>query len=162
MRQWSQTGPLKYFIISDSVVPTDSKQLSQTSGEKHPESSHQLIVRSRCLQRTITHSVLSRRLKQSVLLVGSWIKSGREFQAIGPATASWGCILYFCTLAGKPLWTVSVPWKKNKFDSMFSELVQLSLRIYMTICCQKWLCRLSWDWSECWHETVMRRQLWLT
>ena len=30
MRQWSQTGPLKYFVISDSVVPSDSKQLSQT------------------------------------------------------------------------------------------------------------------------------------
>jgi len=30
--------------------------------------------------------VLSRRLKQSVLLAGSQIKSGREFQAIGPAT----------------------------------------------------------------------------
>jgi len=29
MRQWSQTGPLiGYFIISDSVVPSDSKQLS--------------------------------------------------------------------------------------------------------------------------------------
>ena len=32
--------------------------------------------------------VLSRRLKQSVLLVGSRIKSGREFQAIGPATGN--------------------------------------------------------------------------
>ena len=30
--------------------------------------------------------VISRRLKQSVLLVGSQVKSESEFQAIGPAT----------------------------------------------------------------------------
>jgi len=36
------------------------------------------------LDALVTHEQV--RLKQSVLLVGSWIKSGSEFQAIGPAT----------------------------------------------------------------------------
>jgi len=55
MGQWSQTGPCTVVLHHFGLCRTIGFQagVSDTSGVKHPESSHQLIVRSRCLRRIV-------------------------------------------------------------------------------------------------------------
>ena len=57
--------------------------VSDTSGGKHPESSHQLIVRSRCLRRTVTQT------QQVSGIYGAWCRVSGACRSMSVLETSW-------------------------------------------------------------------------